>query len=80
MGGSPAAPTVRPDQQRSRYTFKVIACTVRGRAPDLSSLALERTVQQVIDASLGARDIEPVRPVAPDLWCTWDLPVRVARR
>jgi hypothetical protein len=77
---SPATPTVRPDQQRSRYTFKVIACTVRGRAPDLSSLALERTVQQVIDASLGARDIEPMRPVAPDMWCTWDLPVRVARR
>jgi hypothetical protein len=77
---APAAPTVRPDQQHSRYTFKVIACTVRGRAPDLSSLALGRTVQQVIDASLGAKDIEPMRPVAPDMWCTWDLPVRVARR
>jgi hypothetical protein len=77
---APAFPTVRVDQRSSRYTFKVVACTVRGRAPDLSGLALERTVQQVIDGSLGAKDIEVPRPVAPDLWCTWDLAVRVVRR
>lgn len=79
---APAWLTIRHDQQASRYTFKVVACTLPADAPppELDSLAIARTVQEVVDqAAAGTpRDLDNV--TAPThQWCAWDLAVRVAR-
>jgi hypothetical protein len=81
---TPALPVVRRNQQVSRYTFKVIACTLRDDdpPPDLSTLAISETVQEVIDAITSGRSKsgDPAPPEDARRWCTWDLPVLVSRR
>ncbi len=83
---TPAFPTIRRGprgQQASRYTFQVIACTLRDDdpPPDLSALAIAKTVQDSVDAVTAGRpkSIEPYVPEVPQRWCTWDVPVVVRR-
>jgi Caspase domain len=80
---TPAVLTIRRDQQASRYTFKVIACTLARGAPppELASLAIDETVQDVVDAvAAGApRHIVLASVSPPPSWAAWDLVVRVSR-
>ena len=80
---TPAFPTIRRDQQASHYTFKVIACMLRDDdpPPDLSALAIAKTVQEIVDAVTAGRprSIEPYVPETPRRWCTWDIAIAVRR-
>lgn len=81
-----AALPTRPDQRRSRFTYKVFAVSVPEdtAAPDLSGLPIAATVQERVDDILEGGKAGPVgqehglQEVAP-LWCTWDLRLDVIR-
>jgi hypothetical protein len=75
--------TIRHDQQTSRYTLKVLACTLppEAPAPDLTSLAVDKTVQEVVGEATRdvKRDVVMEDEPTPIVWSSWDLVVRVAR-
>ncbi len=76
-----------PGKTVSRWTLKVIACAIGldTGPPDLSALAIEQTVQEVINRLLPDRkgDVHGAtrarRPAPPISWCTWDLRVAITR-
>jgi hypothetical protein len=77
----PAYPVVRPDQQSSLYTFKIIACAgiEDAQPPALGALALTATVQEVIDAPFHRHAVSLGRRASTPRWQVWDLVVRVRR-